>query len=114
MATPEGKVKGWLDAMFKSEGVLTYSPQAGPYGASGWPDRIGIVTGLFLGVEVKADAKCKMTALQERRKEQIENAGGTFFLVYDKATIEVVRQWIVDTRNSERAKAQEEARVLSS
>ena len=99
MATRESKVKSALDKMFKAEGVWYYSPQSGPYGVAGIPDRVGIVCGLFLGVECKADEKCKMTALQERCKEQIENAGGKFFLVYDKATIEEVRQWVVNTRN---------------
>lgn len=99
MATPESKIKSALDKMLKAEGVWYYSPQAGPYGAAGIPDRVAIVCGLFLGIECKADEKCKMTALQERCKEQIENAGGKFFLVFDKATIEEVRQWIVSTRN---------------
>lgn len=99
MATPESKIKSALDKMLKAEGVWYYSPQAGPYGVAGIPDRVAIVCGLFLGIECKADEKCKMTALQERCREQIENAGGKFFLVYDKATIEEVRQWIVSTRN---------------
>ncbi len=99
MATPESKIKASLDKMLKAEGVWYYSPQAGPYGVAGIPDRVAIVCGLFLGIECKADEKCKMTALQERCKEQIENAGGKFFLVFDKATIEEVRQWIVSTRN---------------
>lgn len=99
MATPESKIKSALDKMLKAEGVWYYSPQAGPYGVAGIPDRVAIVCGLFLGIECKADEKCKMTALQERCKEQIENAGGKFFLVYDKATIEEVRHWIVSTRS---------------
>lgn len=85
--------------MLKGEKVWYFSPQAGPYGQAGIPDRIGIVTGLFFGIECKANAQCKMTALQERCKELIEAAGGKFFLVYDKATIEEVRQWIVSARN---------------
>ena len=112
MATPESKVKSALDKMLKTEGVWYYSPQAGPYGVAGIPDRVAIVCGLFLGIECKADAKCKMTALQERCKEQIENAGGKFFLVYDDATIEQVRQWIVDVRNSQRTQAQKETGVV--
>lgn len=99
MATPESTVKRWTDNMLKGEKVWYFSPQAGPYGQAGIPDRIGIVTGLFFGIECKANAQCKMTALQERCKELIEAAGGKFFLVYDKATIEEVRQWIVSTRN---------------
>ncbi len=115
MATPEGKIKTWLDKMLKAEGVWFYSPQSGPYGVAGIPDRIAIVCGLFVGIECKADEKCKMTALQERCKEQIENAGGKFFLVYDKATIEEVRQWIIDARNrnSSRTQTPEETRVIS-
>jgi len=112
MATPESKIKSALDKMLKTEGVWYYSPQAGPYGVAGIPDRVAIVCGLFLGIECKADEKCKMTALQERCKEQIENAGGKFFLVFDKATIEEVRQWIVNARDSRRTVSQEEARVL--
>ena len=99
MATPEGKIKSKLDKMFKSEGVLYYSPQAGPYGAAGWPDRMLIVCGMFAGVEVKADEKCKPTALQLRIGEKIKEAGAEWFLVYDDATIETVRQWIVSTRS---------------
>lgn len=85
--------------MLKAEKVWYFSPQAGPYGQAGIPDRIGVLTGLFFAVECKADATKKMTALQELCKEKIEAAGGKFFLVYDKATIEEVRQWIVGTRS---------------
>lgn len=85
--------------MLKGEKVWYFSPQAGPYGQAGIPDRIGVLTGLFFAVECKADATKKMTALQELCKEKIEAAGGKFFLVYDKATIEEVRQWIVSTRS---------------
>lgn len=102
MATPESKIKGMIDAMLKAEKVWSFSPQAGPYGVAGIPDRIAIVCGTFLGIECKANEKCKMTALQERCKEKIEAAGGKFFLVYDKATIETVRQWIVSRRNAAR------------
>lgn len=100
MATPESKVKSALDKMLKAEKVWYFSPQAGPYGVAGIPDRIAIVCGTFVGIEVKADAKCKMTALQERCKEQIVNAEGVHFLVYDKPTIELVRQWIVNTQQT--------------
>lgn len=99
MATPESKIKGMLDVMFKREGVWYFSPQAGPYGVAGIPDRIAIVCGLFVGVEVKANARCKMTALQKRRKKEIEEAGGHHFLVYDRETIEQVRRFISHVRS---------------
>lgn len=85
--------------MLEDEGVFNYSPQAGPYGTAGVHDTVGILCGLFFSVECKADASKKMTALQERFWEKVEEAGGKCFLVYDKETIEQVREWIVSTRN---------------
>lgn len=99
MTTPEGKVKKALDKMLKAEGIWFYSPQAGPYGVSGIPDRVAVVCGLFVGIEAKANSKCEMTALQERCMKQIKAAGGYHFLVYDKETIDQVRQFITDVRS---------------
>ena len=80
--------------MFKAEGVCYFAPQAGPYGSSGVEDRIAIVCGLYIGVEVKADASKKMTAKQELRRKAVFKADGWHFLVYDKKTIEELRQFI--------------------
>lgn len=107
MATPEGKVKRDLDKMFNAEGVEFHSPQAGPYGGTGVEDRIAIVCGLYLGVEAKADASKKMTAKQELRKKKVLAAGGTHFLVYDKETIEQVRQWIVNVRRTSNSRQED-------
>lgn len=94
MATPEGRIKTWLDQMLKQERVWFYPPQAGPFGSAGIPDRVAIVSGIFVGIECKADATKKPTALQVKCMANIEAAGGKCFLVYDKATIEQVREWI--------------------
>lgn len=94
MATPEGKIKTALDRMLKAERVWFYPPQAGPFGSAGIPDRVAVVEGLFLGIECKADATKKPTALQIKCMADIEAAGGKCFVVYDKATIEQVREWI--------------------
>ena len=91
MTTPEGKIKAKLDRMLKEEGLWFYSPQAGPYGGAGIPDRVGILHGRFLGVEVKADATKKLTRLQEACRDRIIAAGGFWFLVYDDATIDFLR-----------------------
>ena len=100
MATPESKIKTWLDKMLKAEkDVWFFPPQAGPYGGSGVHDRVGCAYGLFFSIECKADATCKMTARQELIRDKVIAAGGKFFLVYDKATIEEVRQWISHARN---------------
>jgi len=92
--TPENKIKRKLDTMLKRHGVWFYSPQAGPFGRAGIPDRIAIVAGRFVGIECKADATKKPTALQVKAMEQIEAAGGKCFLVYDDETICEVRDFI--------------------
>ncbi len=94
MATPEGRIKAALDKMLKAERVWFYPPQAGPFGSAGIPDRVAVVDGWFVGVECKADATKKPTALQLKCMADIEAAGGKCFVVYDKATIEQVREWI--------------------
>jgi hypothetical protein len=94
MATPESKVKAALDRMLKAERVWFYPPQAGPFGGAGIPDRVAVVEGLFVGIECKADATKKPTALQIKCMADIEKAGGKCFVVYDKTTIEQVREWI--------------------
>ena len=83
MATPEGRVKAQVDKALHQAGVWFYSPQAGPYGRSGIPDRVAIVGGRFIGIECKADRAKKPTRLQVQCMAQIEAAGGKCFLVYD-------------------------------
>lgn len=97
--TPEGKIKSRLDKMLKAEGVWYYSPQAGPFGVAGIPDRVAIVTGQFVGIECKADKTKKPTALQMKCMRDIEQAGGKCFVAYDDETIETVREYI-RARNS--------------
>ena len=48
---------------------------------SGHPDIIAVVGGLFFGIEVKQPGK-KPTALQRKRLDQIENAGGSGIVAY--------------------------------
>lgn len=97
--TPEGKIKSRLDKMLKAEGVWYYSPQAGPFGVAGIPDRVAIVAGQFVGIECKADKTKKPTALQMKCMRDIEQAGGKCFVAYDDETIETVREYI-RARNS--------------
>lgn len=110
MATPEAKIKAKLDKMLHEERVWFYSPQAGPFGNSGIPDRVAIVNGQFVGIEAKADKTKKPTRLQQHCMKQIENAGGKSFLVYDIETIERVRAYIHACRGESKsvsAKAQQ-------
>ena len=94
MSTPEGKIKRWLDKSLKELGVWFYSPQAGPFGKAGIPDRVAIVRGRFVGIECKADKSKKPTALQTKTMKEIEMQGGKCFLVYVKETIQEVVAYI--------------------
>jgi hypothetical protein len=89
-----------LDRRLKKLGpsVWRYSPQAGPHGAAGVPDRIVCAGGKFFGIECKADRTKKPTRLQAKCMEKIEEAGGECFVVYDEQTInqaiERIRLWL--------------------
>ena len=96
--TPEGRIKNKLDKMLKSEKVWFYSPQAGPFGRAGVPDRVAILEGQFIGIECKADRTKKPTALQLKCMKEIEMAGGKCFVVYDDETINKVRDYIHASR----------------
>ena len=98
MTTPEGRIKAQLDRMLKDEAVWFYSPQAGPHGRSGIPDRIAIVDGVFVGIEAKADPTKKPTRLQNKCMDDIRRAGGVCFVVYDKDSIEEARKFIRQVR----------------
>ena len=96
--TPEGKIKTKLDKMLKYEKVWYYSPQAGPFGRAGVPDRVAILGGQFIGIECKADRSKKPTALQLKCMQEIEDAGGKCFVVCDDESIEQVREYINGNR----------------
>lgn len=91
--TPEGKIKRKLDKMLKEfAGVIwVYSPQAGPFGKSGVPDRLILANGVLIGAECKADAKKKPTKLQEKCMSEMENAGAICYVVFDDAGVEAVK-----------------------
>jgi hypothetical protein len=95
MATPESKVKAKVDRLLNQHKIWFYSPQAGPFGRAGVPDRVAIVRGQFVGIECKADSTKKPTRLQAQCMRQIEAAGGRCFLVYDDATLDAVRKFII-------------------
>lgn len=82
--TPEGKVKDKIKAMLKSYGadVYYFMPAMGSFGKAGVPDIILCVRGLYMGIEVKADArKNPPTALQEKNLAEIRAAGGAAFVI---------------------------------
>lgn len=101
--TPEGRVKNRLKYMLKNHNVWFYMPQAGPFGRAGIPDFLLIVEGRFVGVECKAGRSKRPTALQRVAMEEIENAGGKCFVVYDDYTQDELERWIKDARNTKGA-----------
>ena len=92
--TPEGKIKARVDKLLHQYKIWFFSPQAGPYGKAGIPDRIAIIRGQFVGIEVKADRTKKPTALQRKCMEKIEAAGGKCFVVCDFETLEQLERYI--------------------
>lgn len=86
--TPEGKVKRKITAALKELGVWYFFPVANIYARGGIPDIIAIVNGLFVGIEVKANAKRKPTDLQIKTGEEIQQAGGYWKLVYDDESLQ--------------------------
>ena len=93
--TPEGKVKAKVDKLLKSyPEVWYYSPQAGPYGSAGIPDRVAIVDGRFIGIEVKSGPTKKPTRLQEKCMRDIEAAGGRCFVICDETGLEELRLYL--------------------
>lgn len=92
--TPEGRVKAKVDRLLKRLKVWYYSPQAGPFGVAGIPDRVAIVNGQFVGIECKADAKKKPTALQEKCMREITAAGGKCFVVCDENSLAALETYV--------------------
>lgn len=107
--TPEGKIKAKVDKLLHQHKVWFYSPQAGPYGRAGIPDRVAIVRGQFVGIEVKADRTKKPTQLQRKCMAQIEAAGGKCFVVCDIETLKLLEDYLnVGASQSEGASPQTE------
>jgi len=87
--TPEGKVKRKVVAVLKKHEVWYFFPANNGFGKSGIPDIIAIVDGHFVGIEVKS-ATGKPTELQKICGRQIEEAGGTWLVVSNDVTLEVL------------------------
>jgi hypothetical protein len=88
--TPEAKVKRKVVELLKKHQAWYFFPAANGMGRAGIPDIIAIVDGHFIGIECKADATKKPTELQKRCGKEIEAAGGTWLVVCDAITLEVL------------------------
>ena len=96
--TPEGKIKARLDKMLKKHKVWYFSPQSGPFGRAGVPDRLAVVQGRLIGIEAKSDKTKKPTALQIKCMKEIDMAGGKCFVVFDDVTISEVEEYILESK----------------
>jgi Holliday junction resolvase len=84
--TPEAKVKARVVKLLKEHNIYYFFPATHGYGRSGVPDIICCFNSLFMGIECKATAKNKPTALQEKELRKIREAGGVTFVVNEDNT----------------------------
>lgn len=109
-ATPENKVKAAIDATMKRYEYVDvprlssaeqgryrilwwYKPQAGIYGRAGIPDFVGCISGHMFGVEAKAEGGV-LTELQRRTITNIEQAGGTMFVIVGTKNVILLDEWL--------------------
>lgn len=82
--TPEGRVKARIKKILEELGCYYFMPPANGYGHSGRFDICCSYYGHFIGIEVKADAKKKPTALQTRNASQCAASGGSVLLLHNE------------------------------
>ena len=80
--TPEAKVKKRITTMLKSYGVYYFFPVTGGFGRSGVFDIVACIAGRFVGIEVKADSKCKPTVLQTMNAKEAYSCGAYALLIH--------------------------------
>ena len=80
MDTKEHKVKKKVVELLKQYEIYYFFPATRGYGRSGVPDIICCIRGYFLAIECKAGTN-KLTALQLREIERIQQAKGIAFVI---------------------------------
>lgn len=87
------KVKKIIELYSKYNPIYTFCPMTFGYGESGHPDRILLVGGNFVGIEIKKDEnnhhcrpelKAKPNeVMQKRQAQKITNAGGAWVCIHN-------------------------------
>jgi len=87
------KVKKIIELYSKYNDVYSFCPMTFGYGESGHPDRILLVGGNFIGIEVKKDENnhhCRPElkpksneVMQKRQAQKITNAGGAWICIHN-------------------------------
>jgi len=78
--TPEAKVKKQVKEILDRHNAYYFMPATGGYGASGVPDIVACINGMFVGIECKADGN-QPTKLQLKHLNDIADSGGLAFTV---------------------------------
>ena len=93
-ATPENTVKKIVkDYLNSVPGCFWYSASAGAYSIGGIPDIVGAYKGFFFGAEIKRPGG-KPTALQLKKKAEIEAGGGAWFLIDGEDSLVNLKCWM--------------------
>lgn len=87
------KVKKIIELYSKYNDIYSFCPMTFGYGESGHPDRILLVDGNFVGIEVKKDENnhhCRPElkpksneVMQKRQAQKITNAGGAWICIHN-------------------------------
>ena len=99
MRSPEGFEKDEIKKHLTKLGTWFFCPYMAGFGVSGVPDIIGCANSAFFSIEVKREGK-EPTAIQWRRINEIEAAGGKAFWGTAQKVIEEFEQWISGTTSS--------------
>lgn len=87
--TPEAKVKKRVKEILRILGAYYVMPVTSGYGNSGAPDFLVCYTGKFIGIECKSRSG-RVTALQRKNLDLIDNAGGWSFVINEENVEQLV------------------------
>lgn len=95
------KVKKLIDLYAKYNNVYTFCPMTFGYGESGHPDRVVVINGKYIGIEVKKDEnnhhcrpdlKAKPNEIaQKKQAKLIEAAGGYWICIHNNNLFELAQ-----------------------
>lgn len=84
---PEAKIKQKIKAYLNKLPKSYWFHYSAYMGESGIPDRLGVLNGMFVGVEVKAPGK-KPTAIQEAKHKDLRRAGAIIIVAHSVEELE--------------------------
>lgn len=99
--TPEGKVKAKVKAVLKKHGVFYFMPRGSIFGKAGVADIVACYMGKFVAIETKA-GRNKLTMRQELVKQDIEQAGGVYFVIRED-NVGSLEEWLNNVEGSRQA-----------